>query len=101
MQIPLDGDQYQRNFRNSFKQNFVLRLGDSCTFCSKQLMGTKFARFPCGHMFHVSCLKPAFIEANQTVFQNLSPMKQNNDEFYTQSCPLCGFSSVSQCQELF
>ena len=94
MRVPLDGGTYQRNFRLGSKEEFVIKLQDTCTHCEKTLLGKKVVRFPCGHMFHLDCLKDSY---------RLQDIECGDKEidFYLQSCPLCGFTSVTRCQKKF
>ena len=100
IQIPKEETIYSSRFRPP-KDEFVLKLQTCCDHCHKQLVGTEFARFPCGHIFHVACLKDSFIKLNESVYKDLESSQQNDNDLFTKSCPICGFSSISQCTESF
>ena len=100
IQIPKEEPVYSYRFHPP-KTEFVVKLQTCCDHCSKQLVGTEFARFPCGHIFHVSCLKDSFKKLNGSIYNNLDRSQKDNNELFIRSCPICGFASILQCEESF
>ena len=70
------------------KETVSVSLCDKCTLCGRQLGHSQIAVFPCGHSFHVDCLKDLSIEiAGKATYIETMPPDDESD------CPLCGMYS--------
>jgi len=82
----IESYQKETSFVTSFpppkSSSYVVESKDACQLCGKTVLGCDFIRFPCSHMIHNSCIKT-----------ELESYKRKGDIY--ESCPICGFISVS------
>jgi hypothetical protein len=83
---------HQTSFPELPIDSFTVELTDRCELCQKRLIGSRFSRFPCGHMVHMDCLARNVSESCRDL-----RVKPN----LLDSCPICGFLAVSRILDDF
>ena len=79
---------YEEKEKLKEKETIKVSLCDKCTLCGRQLGHNQVAIFPCGHSFHVDCLKDLTIEiSGKAAYIETMPPDAESD------CPLCGLYS--------
>ena len=75
-------------------RNISITFNTECCLCGQKLVGTQFVCYQCGHFCHSDCVKE-FIDH----FTETGAILDSSDISVTDSCPVCGFLSISSIME--